>query len=244
MVEGEGVPDAVRGAVALAEGEGETAGLGEPLREGSGDTVPVPHTEPLGVLEGKGDAVSGDAVPQPLYEREGGALAVAGPLLSVAGAVPEGGAVAALLPVLDGEAVSAPVAVRGPLGVPCGGEGDDGADAEAQPEALCELLPLALSLAHAVAVGAPPLREPPAVAVGASPVALESGEKEGPPLSVSAPVPEPSALPLPDGDAGGLCEGGEDGVGNAVPVPIEKEGAPLPDVRSVGSPLLLGKADT
>lgn len=244
MVEGGGVPDAVRGAVALTEGEGETAGLDEPLRESSGDTVPVPHMEPLDVLEGKGDAVSGDAVPQPLYEREGGALAVAGPLLSEAGAVPEGRAVAALLPVLDGEAVSTPVAVCGPLGVPCGGEGDDGADAEAQPEALCELLPLALSLAHAVAVGAPPLREPPAVAVGASPVALESGEKEGPPLPVSAPVPEPSAVPLPDGEAGGLFEGGEDRVGNGVPVAIEKEGAPLPDVRPVGAPLLLGKADT
>ncbi len=66
MGEGEGVPESVRGAVALTEGEGETAGLAEPLREGSGDTVPVPHTEPLGVLEAKGDAVSADALPQPL----------------------------------------------------------------------------------------------------------------------------------------------------------------------------------
>ena len=123
--EGQVEADPERDSATVTEGEGELEGQGEPLRERSGGNDAVLHLEPLGVLEGEDDPV-----PQPLLEREGRALAEAR-LLREADAVPEGTTVATLDAELDGEAVSAPVAVREALGVPSRGEGDAIADIEA-----------------------------------------------------------------------------------------------------------------
>jgi hypothetical protein len=70
--EGQVEADPERDSATVTEDEGELEGQGEPLRERSGDNDAVLHLEPLGVLEGEDDAV-----PQPLLEREGRALASA-----------------------------------------------------------------------------------------------------------------------------------------------------------------------